>query len=220
MDLIQLQAAFTGELAAVNRKLRTLVDDRARDMGLTLSRARLLMELAKADGPIQSDLAGLLDIEQPTLVRLLDGLERNGMIERRAVEGDRRARRVFLTETARAQAQDILSSYHDSPTYLPCPAPHGRSTFALRVKGDSMTAPYGRSYPDGCIIYVDPERRSPVNGDRIVACLVDTGDHEVTFKIYKNEDGRQWLAPLNTQHPPLFERFTVLGTVIGKWEDG
>ncbi|WP_293797707.1 MarR family transcriptional regulator [uncultured Bosea sp.] len=108
MDITQLQAAFTGELAAVNRKLRTLVDDRARDMGLTLSRARLLMELAREDGPIQSDLAGLLDIEQPTLVRLLDGLERNGMIERRAVEGDRRARRVFLTESARAQAQDIL----------------------------------------------------------------------------------------------------------------
>ena len=108
MDLIQLQAAFTGELAAVNRKLRALVDDRARDMGLTLSRARPLMELARADGPIQSDLAGLLDIEQPTLVRLLDGLERTGMIERRAVEGDRRARRVFLTENAREQAQDIL----------------------------------------------------------------------------------------------------------------
>lgn len=108
MDHASLQAAFTAELAAVNRKLRALVDDRARNMGLTLSRARLLMELAKADGPIQSDLAGILDIEQPTLVRLLDGLERNGMIERRAVEGDRRARRVFLTDAARAQAQDIL----------------------------------------------------------------------------------------------------------------
>ena len=108
MDHASLQAAFTAELAAVNRKLRALVDDSARNMGLTLSRARLLMELAKADGPIQSDLAGILDIEQPTLVRLLDGLERNGMIERRAVEGDRRARRVFLTDAARAQAQDIL----------------------------------------------------------------------------------------------------------------
>ena len=118
------------------------------------------------------------------------------------------------------EVREPAPDYHDSSTYLPCPAPHGRSTFALRVKGDSMTAPYGRSYPDGCIIYVDPERRSPVNGDRIVACLMDAGDHEVTFKIYKNEDGRQWLAPLNTQHPPLFERFTVLGTVIGKWEDG
>lgn len=109
MDFPELQAAFTAELASANRKLRALVDDRARDMGLTLSRARLLMQLAKADGPIQSDLADLLDIEQPTLVRLLDGLERTGMIERRAAPGDRRARRVFLTEAARAQAEDILA---------------------------------------------------------------------------------------------------------------
>ena len=70
MDLTQLQASFTGELAAVNRKLRALVDDRARDMGLTLSRARLLMELAKADGPTQSDLAGLLDIEPVSYTHL------------------------------------------------------------------------------------------------------------------------------------------------------
>ncbi|CAD5299127.1 Transcriptional regulator, MarR family [Bosea sp. 62] len=113
MNSPELQAAFTAELASANRKLRALVDERARDMGLTLSRARLLMQLAKADGPIQSDLAGLLDIEQPTLVRLLDGLERTGMIERRAVKGDRRARRVFLTEAARAQAEDILAFLTD-----------------------------------------------------------------------------------------------------------
>ena len=82
MDHAQLQAAFTAELASVNRKLRALVDERARGMGLTLARARLLMELAREDGPIQSDLADLLDIEQPTLVRLLDGLERNGTSRR------------------------------------------------------------------------------------------------------------------------------------------
>lgn len=117
------------------------------------------------------------------------------------------------------QVCEPVPNYHDSTTYLPCPAPHSRSTFALRVKGDSMTAPHGRSYPDGCIIYVDPEQRSPKNGDRIVACL-EGSDNDVTFKVYKNEDGRQWLLPLNTQHPPLFERFTVIGTVIGKWEDG
>lgn len=109
MDITDLRAAFTAELAAVNRKLRALVDERARGMGLTLARARLLMELAREDGLIQSDLAGLLEIEQPTLVRLLDGLERNGMIERRAVEGDRRARQVFLTPMARGQAEDILA---------------------------------------------------------------------------------------------------------------
>jgi len=103
---------------------------------------------------------------------------------------------------------------------MDCPVIHSASTFALRVRGDSMTAPYGnsRTYPEGCIIFVDPERRTPTNGDRIVACLPDT--NEVTFKVYKNEDGRQWLQPLNPAHEPIRAAFFVLGTVIGKWEDG
>lgn len=106
----------------------------------------------------------------------------------------------------------------DAEEWLPCPANHSPGTFALRVRGDSMTAPHGnsRTYPEGCVIFVDPERKSPVNGDRVVACL--EGQHEVTFKIYKNEDGRQWLQPLNPGHEPIREAFHVLGTVIGKWE--
>ncbi len=108
----------------------------------------------------------------------------------------------------------------DAERWMDCPVSHSSSTFALRVRGDSMTAPHGnsRTYPEGCIIFVDPERRTPVNGDRVVACL--EGSHEVTFKVYKNEDGRQWLQPLNPSHEPIREPFKVLGTVLGKWEDG
>ncbi len=108
----------------------------------------------------------------------------------------------------------------DAERWLGCPLPHSKGTYALRVKGDSMTAPYPntRSYPEGCLIFVDPEKRSPMNGDRIVAIL--DGESEVTFKIYKNEDGRQWLQPINPSHEPIRQRFRVLGTVIGKWEDG
>lgn len=108
----------------------------------------------------------------------------------------------------------------DAERWMDCPVNHSGSTFALRVRGDSMTAPHGngRTYPEGCIIFVDPERRSPLNGERIVACLEST--HEVTFKVYKNEDGRQWLQPLNPSHEPIRESFKVLGTVLGKWEDG
>ena len=109
----------------------------------------------------------------------------------------------------------------DAERWLDCPVGHSRTSFALRVRGDSMTAPHGntRTYPEGCIIFVDPERRHPVNGERIIACL-DGAEHEVTFKIYKNEDGRQWLQPLNPTHEPIRAPFTVLGTVLGKWEDG
>lgn len=108
----------------------------------------------------------------------------------------------------------------EAERWMDCPVRHSSSTFALRVRGDSMTAPHGntRTYPEGCIIFVDPERRTPVNGDRVVACL--EGDHAVTFKVYKNEDGRQWLQPLNPSHEPIREPFKVLGTVLGKWEDG
>lgn len=108
----------------------------------------------------------------------------------------------------------------EAERWLDCPVPHSPSTFVLRVRGDSMTAPSGngRTYPEGCFIFVDPERRNPVNGDRVVACLEHSS--EVTFKVFKDEDGRRWLQPLNPTHEPIREPFKVLGTVIGKWEDG
>lgn len=105
----------------------------------------------------------------------------------------------------------------EAERWMPCLSPHSKHTYALRVRGDSMTAPHGRSYPEGCIIFVDPERKAPSNGDRIVAKL--NGSDEVTFKVYKEEDGRIWLQPLNPTHLPIRDEFKVLGIVIGKWED-
>lgn len=116
------------------------------------------------------------------------------------------------------QATDVMTP-GEAERWMHCPVSHSPGSFALRVRGDSMTAPHGnsRSYPEGCFIFVDPERREPVNGDRVVACL--SGTDEVTFKVYKNEDGRQWLQPLNPSHEPIRENFHILGAVIGKWED-
>lgn len=114
------------------------------------------------------------------------------------------------------KAHDI----NDAERWMDCPVSHSGQTFALRVRGDSMTAPHGnsRTYPEGSFIFVDPERRSPQNGDRVVACL--NGTDETTFKVYKDEDGRKWLQPLNPSHEPIRDNFYILGTVLGKWEDG
>lgn len=92
-------------------------------------------------------------------------------------------------------------------------SPH---SYALRVQGDSMTAPHGRSYPEGTIIIVDPEQRSPSSGQRIIAKLV--GTNAVTFKVFVDEDGKRWLKPLNPLHEPIRDEFRVLGTVIAKYE--
>lgn len=84
-------------------------------------------------------------------------------------------------------------------------------SFALQVDGDSMTAPYGRSYPVGSIIIVDAGNKTPSSGQRVVAKLKTSG--AVTFRQYIEESGRKWLKPLNPQYPPDFEPFEVIGVV-------
>lgn len=113
-------------------------------------------------------------------------------------------------------AEAVAVDPREVEEWLPCPVRHSPRAYALRVRGDSMTAPIGqRSYPEGSIVFVEPERRSPHNGERIIALRIDSD--EATFKVYKNEDGRQWLQPLNPTHEPIRDPFEVLGTVIGVW---
>ncbi|UFN51066.1 MarR family transcriptional regulator [Roseomonas sp. OT10] len=94
------RATFLTDLSVAGRKLRTLFDALVRQHGLTLSRARLLLHLDRHGGVTQSELASVLELEHPTVVRLLDGLESQGLIRRCAVAGDRRAKQVMLTEEA------------------------------------------------------------------------------------------------------------------------
>src|SRR5919205_4107633 len=106
-SLAVIRAEFLEELSVTSRKLRTLFDARVRARGLTLARARTLMHLARKDGMTQTELAEILEVEGPTLVRLLDGLEAQGLTERRPVEGDRRAKQIALTQEGRTLAMEV-----------------------------------------------------------------------------------------------------------------
>jgi len=105
--LTALRTGFLEELSIASRKLRTLFDARVRAKGLTLARARTLMHLARRDGMTQTELAEILEVEGPTLVRLLDGLEAQGLTERRPVEGDRRAKQIALTAEGQQLAAEV-----------------------------------------------------------------------------------------------------------------
>lgn len=104
-----VHARFFDELTRANRRLRAKFDARAKGLGLTLSRARALMRIAEKEGLTQSELAEVLGIEQPSLVGLLDGLEKSGFVERRVDAEDRRSRRVHLTPPAQESAAEILA---------------------------------------------------------------------------------------------------------------
>jgi MarR family transcriptional regulator for hemolysin len=98
-----LRAGFLTELSVAGRKMRTLFDGLVRQQGLNLSRARLLLQLARDEAVTQSELAARLELEHPTIVRLLDGLEKQGLIRRSTMDGDRRAKQVSLTPAAAGQ---------------------------------------------------------------------------------------------------------------------
>lgn len=50
----------------------------------------------------------MLELEHPTIVRLLDRLETLGLIERHAMENDRRAKQVLLTEKALPYVHEVV----------------------------------------------------------------------------------------------------------------
>jgi MarR family transcriptional regulator for hemolysin len=81
----------------VARLMRTVYDRRTRALGLTRSQWWVLNHLYRDDGISQTGLADVLDVEKPTLGRLLDRLEAKDWIERRADPADRRIKRVHLT---------------------------------------------------------------------------------------------------------------------------
>lgn len=85
------------EMSAFNRKLRAFFDAAVREEGLTLARARALFALSRRGPLTQKELAEELEIETPTLVRVLDGMARQDLIVRTEDATDRRAKRIDMT---------------------------------------------------------------------------------------------------------------------------
>lgn len=89
---------FPFSVARLARRWRKLLDERLKDLGVTQARWSTMVALHRGgEGVTQRELAELMSIENPTLVRLLDNLEAQELIERRPCEQDRRARRLHLT---------------------------------------------------------------------------------------------------------------------------
>jgi SOS-response transcriptional repressor LexA len=93
----------------------------------------------------------------------------------------------------------------DAEEWIPTTVPIHQHTYALRVKGDSMTNPAGDpSFPDGSIIIVEPDAIG--DAERMLNQFVivkRTADDEATFKQLVKDAGRYYLKPLNPRYPML-----------------
>lgn len=95
-------------ITETSRAWRSELDRRLKPLGLSRARWIVLLHLSRGgDGLVQKELAERIGIEGPTLVGLLDRMARDGWIERRQCGDDRRSKRVFLSQHARAIMREI-----------------------------------------------------------------------------------------------------------------
>lgn len=91
------QRNFLPLMAQLIRQWRRAIDRQLQPIGLTEATWLPLLHLARATTPMrQKDLAASIGLDSSSVVRLLDGLQTAGLIER--LEGeDRRVKTVHLT---------------------------------------------------------------------------------------------------------------------------
>ncbi len=78
------------------------------DSGITLRQVQVLASLALKGEITQTELAALLRVEPPTLVRILDRMERDSWIKRCPSPVDRRKKIIKVTEKVNDQWEHIV----------------------------------------------------------------------------------------------------------------
>jgi MarR family transcriptional regulator for hemolysin len=112
------------QLADVARALRTYVDQCVRRYGMTRAQWGVLLRLDRREGMTQAEMADALEIQPISLVRLIDRLCEQKLVERRPHPSDRRANRLYLTVKGRATlerlaplgreiSRDVLAGFED-----------------------------------------------------------------------------------------------------------
>jgi DNA-binding MarR family transcriptional regulator len=95
-------------LSDVARTMRTYIDQRAREHGMTRAQWGVLARLVRQEGMTQAEMAEALEIQPISLVRLIDRLCLHGLVERRPHPRDRRANRLYLTQKGRATFAQLI----------------------------------------------------------------------------------------------------------------
>lgn len=127
---------LVAQLVESSRILRNYVDHRAKERGTTRAQWVVLYRLRTQEGLSQVDLAEVLELQPISLVRLLDRLMEQGLLERRHDPRDRRANQLFLTEAGRRLVDDLDSLRDDIATDVLHDIPEEAITASLKTLRD------------------------------------------------------------------------------------
>jgi DNA-binding MarR family transcriptional regulator len=106
---------------AITRLTRMLRRHPVEQDGLSHASHHILRIVQENDGIRAAELAQLMAVRPASMTQALNRLEQEGYISRKRDESDSRAKRVFVTEKARAQYQEhIRSRQADNDRLLAC----------------------------------------------------------------------------------------------------
>ncbi len=77
-------------------------------LGLTGSKWKIILALNLSDDLSQKELAEKIYVDGSTLVPIIDRMERDGLVERRQDQNDRRNNRIFLTKKSESVVNSII----------------------------------------------------------------------------------------------------------------
>lgn len=111
MDQIQNNIGFS--LIQICKAHRNRAEAALNRIGLYAGQEMVLLRLGKQQGISQSELAGELCVEAPTVTKMLQRMERVGLVVRRPSAEDARVSDVFLTDLGRRLQEPILKIWQE-----------------------------------------------------------------------------------------------------------
>ena len=136
MPALSPAQTITSLLAPLGRAYRRHVDRAFLSLGLSHTLALPVMLLGRLeDGVRQGALVDALGIEPPSLVPLLNQLERSGLVERRPDAVDKRAKTLHLTDAGRDLARRAEVVANDVRSAILSDIPADEIEITARVLG-------------------------------------------------------------------------------------
>jgi DNA-binding MarR family transcriptional regulator len=122
-----------GKLFTLAPRLVEILDLGAREYGMSYSRGRVVAALAVSGPVLMRALSEAVGVTPRTITGLIDALERDGWVERRAHPSDRRATIIALTPAAEATFARLNENYGDMSRDLASGIPEADLQTVLRV---------------------------------------------------------------------------------------
>ncbi len=106
-----MEESFHYQLMSSHINLQKQLFASLKHTGLTSGQPKILDYLQDHNGATQKDIALACHIEAASLTSILSGMEKKGMIERKALNGNRRSLHVFLTEKGWSLQKEVAQKF-------------------------------------------------------------------------------------------------------------